>query len=144
MGKLMTENVTVVRYNDRLEEDARRRVKTGSSRYKNVKLSDTGMWTNQNLSFTRALGDMIKYAEAIIRGALVRNESRGSHYKPDFPETPTDSSAIKATLARYDAASDSCKIELASVDISLVAPRPRTYGKDTAKKEPAKPAVAAV
>ncbi len=141
MGKLMTENVTVIRYNDRLEQTLAT-CQEWKQRYRNVKLSDTGMWTNQNLSFTRALGDMIKYAEAIIKGALIRNESRGSHYKPDFPETPVEASAIKATIARYDAASDSAKIEFAPVDISLVAPRARTYGKDAAKKETPKPAVA--
>ena len=135
MGKAMTENVTVVRYNDRLEktlamcEDWKRR-------YKNVKLSDTGMWTNQNLSFTRALGDMIKYAEALIRSALMRDESRGAHYKPEFPDRDDDR-FLKATLARYDAATETAHIELGPVDISLVPPRARTYGKTApvAKKE---------
>ena len=128
MGKAMTENVTVVRYNDRLEKTLAM-CEEWKRRYKNVKLSDTGMWTNQNLSFTRALGDMIKYAEALIRGALMRNESRGAHYKPDFPDTPTEPSAIRATLARYDAAAETAVIEYGPVDLSLVAPRARTYGK---------------
>jgi len=101
MGEVMTENVTVVRYNDRLRPRSRG-ARIGSGRYKNVKLSDTGMWTNQNLSFTRALGDMIKYAETIIRGGRwARDESRGAHYKPDFPDR-LDEQYLKATLARYD------------------------------------------
>jgi succinate dehydrogenase / fumarate reductase, flavoprotein subunit len=135
MGEVMTENVTVVRYNDRLKATLER-CEDWKRRYKNVKLSDTGMWTNQNLSFTRALGDMIKYAEAIIRGALGRDESRGAHYKPDFPDR-IDEQYLKATLARYDATTDTAKMELGPVDVSLVPPRARTYGKTVAtpKKE---------
>jgi succinate dehydrogenase / fumarate reductase, flavoprotein subunit len=142
MGKLMTENVTVVRYNDRLQKtlDA---CEGWKERYKRVKLSDTGMWTNQNLSFTRALGDMIKYAEALIRGALLRDESRGAHYKPDFPERD-DAKFLKTTLAHFDKATNSARIEFGPVDVSLIPPRARTYGKTAAKKEANKPAVAGV
>jgi succinate dehydrogenase / fumarate reductase flavoprotein subunit len=102
-------------------------------RYKRVRLSDTGMWTNQNLSFARALDDMIIYAEAILQGALLRNESRGAHYKPEFPDR-NDAEFLKATLATYDAAVNSPRITYGPVDTSLVVPRARTYGKkpDTA------------
>ena len=127
MGKSMTENCTVVRYNDRLEKTLAQ-CQEWKARYKNVQLSDTGMWTNQNLSFARALRDMIVMAEAILQGALLRNESRGAHYKPDFVDRD-DANFLKATLATYDAASDSPKIEYGPVDTSLVPPRARTYGK---------------
>jgi succinate dehydrogenase / fumarate reductase, flavoprotein subunit len=139
MGKLMTENVTVVRYNDRLQKTLEA-CEDWKRRYAKVRLSDTGMWTNQNLSFTRALGDMIKYAEALIRAAMMRDESRGAHYKPDFPERD-DTKYLKTTLAHYDAASGSARIELGPVDVSIIPPRARTYGKTgaTAKKESAKP-----
>lgn len=139
MGEVMTENVTVVRYNDRLKATLER-CEDWKRRYKNVKLSDTGMWTNQNLSFTRALGDMIKYAETIIRGALARDESRGAHYKPDFPDR-IDEPFLRSTLARYDAATESAKMEFGPVDVSLVPPRARTYGKTAAT--PAKNGAAA-
>ncbi len=76
MGKWMTDNCTVVRYNEKLEETLVR-CQQWKERYQKVKLSDTGMWTNQNLSFTRAVRDMILQAEAILKGALLRNESRG-------------------------------------------------------------------
>ncbi|HEX3358702.1 MAG TPA: succinate dehydrogenase flavoprotein subunit [Tepidisphaeraceae bacterium] len=134
MGKMMTENCTVVRHNDRLQKTLDE-CQQWKSRYKNVQLSDTGMWTNQNLSFARAVRDMIVMAEAILQGALLRNESRGAHYKPAFPDRD-DPNFLKATIATYDAAADSPKIDYAPVDTSLVAPRPRTYGK----VEDAKPA----
>ena len=106
------------------------------------------MWTNQNLSFARATGDMIKMAEAVLKGALLRNESRGAHYKPEFPNRD-DEGFLKTTVATYDAASDVAEISYEPVDTSLVTPRARTYGKteaapkDAAAAKPAVPAPAA-
>src|SRR5258708_40377269 len=104
MGKWMTENCTVVRYNEKLDLTLAR-CQQWKDRYKNVKLSDTGMWTNQNLSFARAVRDMILQAEAILKGALLRNESRGAHYKPQYRDRD-DVHFLKATIATYDRASD--------------------------------------
>ena len=127
MGKWMTDNCTVVRYNDRLEKTLAR-CHEWKERYRRVKLSDTGMWSNQNLSFARALGDMIRMSEAILRGALLRNESRGAHFKPDYPDRD-DANYLKATIATYNPETDQADMTYAPVDTSLVKPRPRTYGK---------------
>ena len=127
MGKWMTDNCTVVRYNDRLQKTLDQ-CEQWKQRYNKVKLSDTGMWTNQNLSFARATRDMILVAEAILKGALQRNESRGAHYKPDYPERD-DLNFLKSTLATFDPATQSAVISYGPVDTSLVAPRARTYGK---------------
>jgi succinate dehydrogenase / fumarate reductase flavoprotein subunit len=137
MGRAMTENCTVVRYNDRLQKTLDQ-CQSWKERYKNVRLSDTGMWTNQNLSFTRALRDMILLAEAMLKGALLRNESRGAHYKPEFPERD-DANFLKATIATYDPATNSAQISYGPVDTSLVAPRARTYGKKSDTAPAAKP-----
>ena len=131
MGKWMTDNCTVIRHNDRLDKTLAR-CHEWKERYDKVKLSDTGMWSNQNLSFTRALRDMIIMAEAILKGARLRDESRGAHYKPEFPERD-DAKFLKTTIATYDPGTESAEISYAPVDISLVTPRPRTYGK---KAEP--------
>jgi succinate dehydrogenase / fumarate reductase flavoprotein subunit len=133
MGRWMTDNCTVVRNNEKLE-DTIVRCQEWKQRYQNVKLSDTLMWTNQNLSFSRALKDMIILAEAILRGALLRNESRGAHYKPAFPERD-DANFLKTTIATYDAAANHPVITYQPVDISLIPPRARTYGKTEKKKE---------
>lgn len=127
MGKWMTDNCTVVRYNDKLEETLRQ-LQTWKERYARVRLSDTGMYTNQNLSFARALGDMIINAEALLKGALSRNESRGAHYKPEFPERD-DVNYLKTTIAIWNKSAGEVEIKYAPVDTSLVTPRPRTYGK---------------
>src|SRR4051812_17553233 len=127
MGQWMTNNCTVIRHNEKLEETLTR-CQEWKQRYQRVQLSDTGMWTNQNLSFARALRDMIVMAEAILVGALQRNESRGVHYKPAFPERD-DKNFLKATIAEYDAVSNSPRISYGPIDVSLVQPRARTYGK---------------
>jgi succinate dehydrogenase / fumarate reductase flavoprotein subunit len=130
MGKTMLETCTVVRHNEKLENTLGL-VKQWRERFGRVKLSDTGLYTNQNLSFARALGDMLIAAEGIVRGALLRNESRGAHFKPAFPNRD-DANFLKATLATYDAASGDVKIDYGAVDTSLIAPRARTYGKKDA------------
>ena len=127
MGKWMTDHCTVVRYNEKLEETLAR-CQEWKARYKKIKLSDTGMWTNQNLSFARAVRDMILQAEAILKAALLRNESRGAHYKPQYADR-NDEQFLKATVATYDAATESAQIGYTDVDTSLVPPRARTYGK---------------
>ena len=127
----MTDNCTVVRYNDKLQATLDQ-CQQWKDRYKRIKLSDTGMWTNQNLSFARATRDMIAQSEAVLKGALARNESRGAHYKPDFPKRD-DEQFLKATLATYDPATDSAKITYGAVDTSLVPPRAREYGKKADK-----------
>jgi len=150
MGKEMTDNCTVVRHNERLEKTLAN-CQNWKERFKRVKLSDTGMWTNQNLSFTRAVRDMIVLAEAILQGALLRNESRGAHYKPAYPDR-IDAEFLKATIATYDTSANAARISYEPVDTSLVAPRARTYGKKdvsptpkpTADKQPGAAAAAGV
>lgn len=41
---------------------------------------------NQAVFFTRQLWNMLVLARVITIGAYNRNESRGAHYKPEFPE----------------------------------------------------------
>jgi len=137
MGKWMTETCTVVRINERLEETLSR-CQDWKARFKRVKLSDTGMWTNQNLSFARAVRDMILYAEACLKGALMRNESRGAHYKPAYPDRD-DANFLKATIATYNAKEDSAEISFGPVDTSIITPRARTYGKKDVKAPEGKP-----
>lgn len=131
MGKWMTDYCTVVRHNDKLQMTLDR-CQEWKDRYTRVRLSDTGMWTNQNLSFARATRDMILQSEAILKGALLRNESRGAHFKPAFPDRH-DEEFLKTTIATYNPATGSAEMSYAAVDTSLVTPRARTYGKTDKK-----------
>ena len=85
------------------------------------------MWTNQNLAYARALGDMLKLAEVIVLGSIERRESRGAHYRADFPQRD-DENYLRSTVARYDADTGRPELSLEPVEIGLVPPRVRTYG----------------
>ena len=127
LGDELTDSCTVIREEQRMLK-AYDKLRELKDRYRNVELSDTGMWTNQNLSFTRALGDMLAYGEAILDGAIKRKESRGSHYRPDYPER-IDAQFLKTTVSKYDAANDTVITEFEDVPQPMIPPRARTYGK---------------
>ena len=67
---------------------------------------------------------MLELARVITLGALRRDESRGAHYKPDFPERD-DANWLKTTKARWS--SDGPEFSYDTVDTSLIKPRPRKY-----------------
>ncbi len=123
LGQVMTENVTVVRFNDKLKATDVK-VQELLERWKNIGVNDASGWSNQNAQFTRHLRHMLIQARAIVVGAYNRNESRGSHYKPDFPKRD-DANFLKTTIATYNP--DSPKITYEAVDVSLIPPRERNY-----------------
>ena len=126
LGDDLTSSCTVVKEENRLKQ-SQELIRTLKDQYKHIRLSDTGMWTNQNLSFARAFGDMLRYAEAIVAASIERKESRGSHYRSDYPER-NDEKFHKTAIVKYDAANDAPKIEWEPVPCPLVPPRARTYG----------------
>ncbi|MCA9279066.1 MAG: succinate dehydrogenase flavoprotein subunit [Phycisphaeraceae bacterium] len=128
LGVEMTAASTVVKTGARLEK-AVDKLRELRERYSRVSLADSATWTNQSLSYTRALGDMLILAETIVKGGLLRKESRGSHYRLDFPDRD-DANFMKTTVAEFQPSeSDQHKIFYREVDTRLVKPRPRTYGK---------------
>jgi succinate dehydrogenase / fumarate reductase flavoprotein subunit len=123
MGDIMTENVTVIRYNANLQKTL---VKLDelSERFTRINLQDRTQWANQTLNFVRELGNMLILARVITMGALARNETRGAHYKPDFPERD-DANWLKTTKASYN--DGNIQLEYEPVDTSLLQPRERKY-----------------
>jgi succinate dehydrogenase / fumarate reductase flavoprotein subunit len=127
LGEIMTEHVTVTRINKNLEK-ADARIRALQERYKKINLSDRSRWSNQTLNFARELENMLILARVVTVGALARNESRGAHYKPDFPERD-DANWLKTTRAKW--VNNDVQLHYEPVDISLIKPRPRRY--DAAK-----------
>jgi len=99
MGEWMTANVTVIRHNGKLREtdDKLRELK---DRWGRIGLHDRGRWVNHEVSFVKQLWNMIDLARVMTLGALRRDESRGAHYKPDFPER-NDFDWLVTTKARW-------------------------------------------
>jgi succinate dehydrogenase / fumarate reductase flavoprotein subunit len=129
MGDIMSQHVTVTRYNKSLQETDAKLVEL-LERYRNVNLSDRTQWANSTFVFTRQLYNMLQLARVITQGAFLRNESRGAHYKPDFPERD-DANFMKTTKAYFAPDADEPRFEFEAVDVSLIKPRPRRY--DAAK-----------
>jgi succinate dehydrogenase / fumarate reductase, flavoprotein subunit len=147
LGDVMTKAATVVRRNPQLDE-AIETVNELHERAKRCSLSDTGNWTNQNVVFTKALLDMFPLAKTILKGARLRDECRGAHFKPDFsmPSLTAEDPAerrqqaeqwcdrfeennrkfLKSTIATWNG--DQPDITYEDVDTSLIPPRPRLYG----------------
>ena len=123
LGELMTENVTVVRYNDKLAATDLK-LQELMKRWSKIGFSDKVVWSTQMATFIRQLWNMLELARVITLGALHRNESRGAHYKPDFPERD-DPNWLKTTLASWTPKGPEFSYE--AVDVSLIPPRPRRY-----------------
>ncbi len=148
LGGIMTRVATVVRRNEQLAA-AYEEVCGLADRWKRCAVSDTGNWTNQNVIFTKAVGDMFPVAKLILKGALLRDECRGAHFKPAFAMpglAATDPVGkrreaeqwcdafeantrkwLKSTIAKCDADGNP-DISFQDVDTSLIPPRPRLYG----------------
>ncbi|MFO0943887.1 MAG: succinate dehydrogenase flavoprotein subunit [Pirellulales bacterium] len=147
LGDIMTRAATVVRRNDQLKE-ALDKVGELAKRAQACSLSDSGSWTNQNVIFTKALQDMFPIAKSILKGALLRDECRGAHFKPEFAMPSlkeTDPVKRREEAERWcDKFAESSKKFLKStiatcvdgdpeityedVDTSLLPPKPRLYG----------------
>ncbi|MGD0796869.1 MAG: succinate dehydrogenase flavoprotein subunit [Acidobacteriaceae bacterium] len=125
LGETMTKHATIIRYNSGLDE-ADAKIVELLDRYKNVNLSDKTQWANTSFAFTRQLYNMLQLGRVIVQGARLRDESRGAHYKPDFPDR-NDAQFLKTTKAVYDPTNNTPAFSWEEVDTSLIPPRPRTY-----------------
>jgi len=142
LGDLMTENVTVVRYNDKLKATLEK-VRQFKERWSGINPLDSSGNANRSISFVNQLWNMLELAEVITLSALLRDESRGSHYKPDFtlPEPKTRDPSqdpewmklwkarhekwAKTTIAKY--AKDGPVISYEDIPTPVLEPEPRWY-----------------
>ncbi len=125
LGDTMSKHATVVRYNKGLKQ-ADEKIVELQERFKHVNLSDKSQWANTSFAFTRQLGNMLELARVIVGGAALRDESRGAHYKPDFPDR-NDEKFLKTTKASFTGQPSGPRFEYEDVDIQYIKPRPRRY-----------------
>lgn len=133
MRILMDENVSVVRENARLQSTLDKLFEIRERAHKTSVMDRLG-WSNQVIPFARTLEHQVELALCITAGALARDESRGAHYKPEFPQRD-DERFLKTTKARWT--SEGPALEYEDVETHLIAPRARRYdvGKTETKKE---------
>jgi succinate dehydrogenase / fumarate reductase, flavoprotein subunit len=133
MGDWMTDNVTVVRENSKLVA-TEEKLQELSDRWNRIGLTDKSAYGNRELSFINQLRNMLVIARVMTRGALLRDESRGAHYKvrdlskgvaEDNALPRDDANFLKTTIAEHTP--EGPKISYRPVDTSLIKPRPRKY-----------------
>jgi succinate dehydrogenase / fumarate reductase, flavoprotein subunit len=132
LSDLMVRHVTVVRENNALKKTYDQILKI-RERAQNVSLDDTGQFVNQTLQFALQFPYMVELALVITKGALLRDEFRGSHYKPESPERD-DKNWLKTTIATYDSENTEPVISYKPVDVRHAEPALRDYTK-AQKKE---------
>jgi succinate dehydrogenase / fumarate reductase flavoprotein subunit len=138
LGDTMLRDVTIERNNAQLEK-VLTKLDELDERVKNVKSTDDSPRVNQGAQFVRHLENMLVLARVIAQGAKNRDESRGAHYKPDFPKR-NDDEWLRTTLAIHekkgavkyvrelDYTLGGANVHVTdAVDTGLVAPRTRSY-----------------
>jgi succinate dehydrogenase / fumarate reductase, flavoprotein subunit len=145
MGELMQRISTVVKHNPELDKGVET-IRGMKERWKAVNVLDTGRTLNQSASYVNQLWNMLELAELILVCGKMRDECRGSHYKPEFdlptPKTknPTQDAEwmeawrrrnddwLKLTMARWTPKGPQVTFEaLKSLANPILKPEPRWY-----------------
>jgi aspartate oxidase len=142
LGLEMTNHCTVVRRNDNLKK-LLVKFSEWEERWENINVNDTSTSVNQAFGFTRALWDMLQLGKAVVKGALMRDESRGAHYKPDFqlhlPEkeklgAATDTDAYQE-FVRETARANGVEFTVAPKSGKEVSPEFNAYMREWVERE---------
>jgi len=118
LGKVLALHLGLVRTKDKMTE-ALASVRALKARAARVCLDDRGKVFNTDLITALELGSLVELAETVVAGALAREESRGAHYRADFPQRD-DASWLKHTLCYYTAGGP--RLEYAPVMITRFPP----------------------
>ena len=143
MQETMTANVGIFRHGDRLEQ-AVKTLGELQRRARNIGLRSAAPGANPELVTAYRLQRMLKLAQCVAYGALQRTESRGAHYRADYPRRD-DLNWMRRTIARWPAEySEMPELEYEALDVMRMELPPgwRGYGSrdyiehpDTAARE---------
>lgn len=123
IGTTMAKHFGILRTKARMEAGIEK-LKQIRTRIPNIGLQDHGKVFNLELVDALQLQSIIDLAETTASGATVREESRGAHSRPDFPDR-NDTDWMKHTLA-YRTASGP-RLEYKAVTITKIPPAERKY-----------------
>ncbi|KDN85087.1 succinate dehydrogenase flavoprotein subunit [Kitasatospora cheerisanensis] len=124
----MDTNVSVYRTGKTLQQ-AVEDVTALKERFKNVSIQDKGSRYNTDLLEAIELGNLLDLAEVLVVSALAREESRGGHYREDFP-TRDDVKFMQHTMAYREVAEDgstSIRLDYKPVVQTRYQPMERKY-----------------
>jgi succinate dehydrogenase / fumarate reductase, flavoprotein subunit len=121
----MMENAGVVRDAERLTAEQAKVVDL-KERWSHLRLMDTSRTFNTELMEVIELGNLIECAEATVAGALARTESRGAHYRTDYPNRD-DKNFLQHTLAYRTDTPGQPELRYKPVVITEFQPKERKY-----------------
>ena len=94
-------------------------------RYKHIRIEDKSKIFNTELQEAIEFGHMLDYCTFIVKSALERKESRGAHFREDFP-TRDDENFLQHTMGYMDKNGD-VRLEYMDVVLGKHELRARTY-----------------
>ncbi|MFZ1035703.1 MAG: FAD-binding protein [Smithella sp.] len=124
LGAVMSEKVGIFRTKDELAQALNEVIKI-KERYKNVSVSSADKHMNYELYNALELDYMLEVAHTIVLGALLRQESRGAHFRRDF-DARNDKNWLKHTIAHKGKDSEPV-ISYKDVVITRYQPMERKY-----------------
>jgi succinate dehydrogenase / fumarate reductase flavoprotein subunit len=119
LGKALSLNLGIFRTEKSMTEAAEKVLEL-KARAEYLSVQDTGRVFNTDLIQALELQSLLDVAETIIAGAVARQESRGSHYRSDFPARD-DANWLKHTLTYR--APDGPRLTYAPVTITRFPPK---------------------
>ena len=105
--------------------EALRQLSGLKARYEKIAVGDKSRIFNQALTFALEVGFMLDCADAIVRSALERKESRGAQSRTDYPER-NDAEWLKHILITYRTGKEP-ELSYAPVTITRWKPEARSY-----------------
>jgi succinate dehydrogenase / fumarate reductase flavoprotein subunit len=124
LSATMSEKVGIFRTREELEQALQKLIEV-KERYRNVGVSSPARHMNYELMGAVELEYMMEVAHTIILGAILREESRGSHFRLDF-SARNDKDWLKHTIARMGS-DGSPAISFKEVAITRYQPMERKY-----------------
>jgi len=120
---VMTSRVGIFRKESGLMA-AREKIQELKKRFLMTGLKQKGLAFNSEFVQYQELEGMLHFAEAIVEGALARKESRGSHFRTDYPKRD-DEHWLRHTLAFKT--EEGVRLDYKKVSITSYSPKERTY-----------------
>ncbi|HIC43239.1 MAG TPA: succinate dehydrogenase/fumarate reductase flavoprotein subunit, partial [Sulfurimonas sp.] len=120
----MTDNAGVFRSEETLAKQLNI-MKDLREKYKNIRIEDKSKIFNTELQEAIEFGHMLDYCTFIAQSALARKESRGAHYREDFP-TRDDENFLQHTMGYMDK-NGNVNLEYMDVILGKHELRARTY-----------------
>lgn len=120
----MFKNAGVFRTEESLLKQ-REKLKELKERFKNIRINDKSKTFNTDLQEAIELGHMLDYATFIVEGAIARKESRGAHFREDYPKRD-DENFLKHTLAYMDK-DGNISLDYMDVVLGKFEPQERKY-----------------